>query len=82
MTQQSAVSHRNMILVPAGEYVMGSDLHYPEERPTHSERVEAFRLDAMDYILKPVERDRLEETIDRARRLVADRRRRGRTRSG
>jgi two-component system response regulator LytT len=35
--------------------------------------VEAFRLEAMDYLLKPVERDRLEETITRARRLVADR---------
>jgi two-component system response regulator LytT len=35
--------------------------------------VEAFRLDAVDYLLKPVERDRLEETISRARRLVADR---------
>lgn len=35
--------------------------------------VEAFRLHAMDYILKPVERDRLEESIGRARRLVADR---------
>jgi two-component system response regulator LytT len=35
--------------------------------------VEAFRLEAMDYLLKPVERVRLEETIGRARRLVADR---------
>jgi two-component system LytT family response regulator/two-component system response regulator LytT len=35
--------------------------------------VEAFRLEAMDYILKPVDRERLEETIDRARRLLADR---------
>src|SRR5580692_10966522 len=35
--------------------------------------LEAFRLEAMDYLLKPVERDRLEETIGRARRLVADR---------
>ena len=35
--------------------------------------VEAFRLEAVDYLLKPVERDRLEETISRARRLVADR---------
>ena len=35
--------------------------------------VEAFRLEAMDYLLKPVERDRLEETINRARRVVADR---------
>jgi two-component system LytT family response regulator/two-component system response regulator LytT len=35
--------------------------------------VEAFRLEAMDYLLKPVERERLEETVSRARRLVADR---------
>jgi two-component system response regulator LytT len=35
--------------------------------------VEAFRLRATDYLLKPVERDRLEETLERARRLVADR---------
>lgn len=35
--------------------------------------VEAFRLQAMDYILKPVERERLAETLDRARRAVADR---------
>ncbi len=35
--------------------------------------VEAFRLEAMDYLLKPVERERLEETISRARRVVADR---------
>src|ERR1700722_10520453 len=35
--------------------------------------VEAFRLEAMDYLLKPVERERLEETISRARRIVADR---------
>jgi two-component system LytT family response regulator/two-component system response regulator LytT len=35
--------------------------------------VEAFRLEAMDYLLKPVERDRLEETVNRARRVVADR---------
>ncbi|MGD1070720.1 MAG: LytTR family DNA-binding domain-containing protein [Bryobacteraceae bacterium] len=35
--------------------------------------VEAFRLEALDYILKPVDRDRLEETVERARRLVSDR---------
>jgi two-component system LytT family response regulator/two-component system response regulator LytT len=35
--------------------------------------VEAFRLEAMDYLLKPVERDRLEATVERARRVVADR---------
>jgi two-component system LytT family response regulator/two-component system response regulator LytT len=35
--------------------------------------VEAFRLEAMDYLLKPVERQRLEQTVDRARRMVAER---------
>jgi two-component system response regulator LytT len=34
--------------------------------------VEAFRLQAMDYILKPVDKDRLEETVNRARRAVAE----------
>lgn len=35
--------------------------------------IEAFRLDALDYILKPIDRDRLEETVARARKSVADR---------
>lgn len=35
--------------------------------------LEAFRLEAMDYLLKPVDRERLELTIGRARRVVADR---------
>ncbi|BDC50136.1 DNA-binding response regulator [Bryobacterales bacterium F-183] len=34
--------------------------------------VEAFRLDALDYVLKPIEKERLEETLDRARRVVAE----------
>ncbi|HYA18336.1 MAG TPA: LytTR family DNA-binding domain-containing protein [Bryobacteraceae bacterium] len=35
--------------------------------------VEAFRLQAMDYILKPVDKERLEETVARARRATAER---------
>src|SRR5258708_10392053 len=35
--------------------------------------VEAFRLEAMDYLLKPIERGRLEETLDRVRRIILDR---------
>jgi two-component system, LytTR family, response regulator len=35
--------------------------------------VEAFRLEAMDYLLKPIDRGRLEETIERARRAIQDR---------
>src|SRR5205814_5908454 len=36
--------------------------------------VEAFRLEAMDYLLKPVEKARLAETIGRARRMIQDKR--------
>lgn len=35
--------------------------------------VEAFRLEALDYVLKPVDRDRLAETVERARRAAAER---------
>ncbi len=35
--------------------------------------VEAFRLEAMDYLLKPVDKARLAETIERARRAILDR---------
>src|SRR5580700_11261133 len=35
--------------------------------------VEAFKLEAMDYLLKPVDRERLAATLARARRAVADR---------
>jgi len=34
--------------------------------------VEAFRLEAMDYLLKPVDKARLRETIDRARRELQE----------
>ncbi|SRR5579883_2167008 len=35
--------------------------------------VEAFRLEALDYVLKPVEKDRLGATVERARRVIAER---------
>jgi two-component system, LytTR family, response regulator LytT len=35
--------------------------------------VEAFRLEALDYLLKPVEKDRLAESVARARRAVEER---------
>jgi two-component system LytT family response regulator/two-component system response regulator LytT len=34
--------------------------------------VEAFRLEAMDYLLKPVDKGRLAETIERARRAIQE----------
>ena len=36
--------------------------------------VEAFRLEALDYLLKPVDKARLAESVERARRFVQDRR--------
>jgi len=35
--------------------------------------VEAFRLEALDYLLKPIEKDRLAESVARARRVLDDR---------
>jgi two-component system LytT family response regulator/two-component system response regulator LytT len=37
--------------------------------------VEAFRLEAMDYLLKPVDKARLAETIERARRAIQEKNR-------
>src|SRR5258708_36945081 len=34
--------------------------------------VEAFRLEATDYLLKPVDKDRLAETLDRVRRHISE----------
>ena len=36
--------------------------------------VEAFRLEALDYLLKPIDRGRLAETIERARRVIQEKR--------
>src|SRR5579871_6572815 len=36
--------------------------------------LEAFRLEALDYLVKPIEKERLAETIERARRTIQDRR--------
>ncbi|MEU6858368.1 formylglycine-generating enzyme family protein [Glycomyces sp. NPDC046736] len=35
-----------MILVPGGEFTMGSDRHYPEEAPAHRVAVSPFHIDA------------------------------------
>src|SRR5271166_5086524 len=34
--------------------------------------VEAFKWEALDYLLKPVEKERLSQAVDRARKCVAD----------
>lgn len=35
----------NMVRLPGGVFTMGSDHHYPEEKPAHKVRVEPFRID-------------------------------------
>jgi formylglycine-generating enzyme required for sulfatase activity len=35
----------DMIRIPGGEFLMGSDHHYPEEAPVHRVRVDAFWMD-------------------------------------
>lgn len=37
--------------------------------------IEAFRLEAMDYMLKPVEKDRLAECVARAKRIIEEKQR-------
>ena len=37
---------REMRSVPGGSFLMGSDRHYPEERPAHRASVKSFRIDA------------------------------------
>ena len=40
-----AASANGMVRVPAGEFMMGSDSFYPEERPVHRVAVDGFLLD-------------------------------------
>ena len=38
-------SQVGMVWIPGGSFPMGSDHHYPEERPVHSVRVDGFWID-------------------------------------
>ena len=37
--------HENMVWIPGGTFLMGSDKHYPEESPAHQATVEGFWID-------------------------------------
>src|SRR3989440_12918319 len=41
----SQSSHCDMVCIQGGTFQMGSNDHYPEEAPVHSEKVEGFRID-------------------------------------
>lgn len=38
-------ARENMVWIPGGEFLMGSDSHYPEEAPAHRVHVEGFWID-------------------------------------
>ena len=55
----TAMPDREQVLIPGGEFLMGSDRHYPEEAPARRVRVGPFRIDAY-----PVTNRRFEEFVD------------------
>jgi two-component system, LytTR family, response regulator LytT len=56
----------------------GADLpHFVFVTAYEQHAVEAFRLEALDYLLKPVERGRLAESIERARRVIHEKKNAG-----
>ena len=42
---QSKPPFENMVWIPGGTFLMGSDKHYPEEAPAHEVTVEGFWMD-------------------------------------
>jgi sulfatase modifying factor 1 len=45
MNAPLSLNSRNMVWIPGGEFLMGSDHHYPEEAPAHQVRVGGFWID-------------------------------------
>jgi len=41
-------AHRDMVWIPGGSFLMGSDRHYPEERPAHRVSVDGFWIDRFE----------------------------------
>src|SRR5262245_16268766 len=57
--------HPDMVWVPGGTFVMGSDKHYPEERPTHRVTVDGFWIDRF-----PVTNERFSAFVDSTRHVT------------
>jgi sulfatase modifying factor 1 len=51
-----APPHANMVWIPGGEFLMGSDHHYPEEAPAHRARVGEFWMDRCTVTNREFER--------------------------
>src|SRR5215211_6677743 len=57
-TNTRTLPYRDMIRIPGGRFRMGSDVHYPEERPVHEVIVNGFWIDKF-----PVTNDRFAEFV-------------------
>jgi formylglycine-generating enzyme required for sulfatase activity len=55
----------DMIWIPAGTFRMGSDRHYPEERPVHRVSVDGFWIDRM-----PVTNERFRRFVEATRHVT------------
>ena len=57
--QPQAPPHPDMVWIPGGTFTMGSDKHYPEERPAHRVTVDGFWMDRY-----PVTNQRFHRFVD------------------
>jgi formylglycine-generating enzyme len=55
----------NMVWIPGGTFVMGSDKHYPEERPAHRVTVDGFWIDRV-----PVTNERFGTFVERTQHVT------------
>ena len=55
----------NMVWIPGGTFLMGSDKHYPEERPAHRVTVDGFWIDQV-----PVTNERFGTFVEQTRHVT------------
>ena len=55
----------DMVWIPGGTFLMGSDKHYPEERPAHRVTVDGFWIDRV-----PVTNERFGTFVERTQHLT------------
>jgi len=56
MTELDSILAKNMVWIPGGTFVMGSDRHYPEEAPAHKVCVDGFWMDQCTVTNREFER--------------------------